>query len=72
MKDLINKIRRLFCVKVADNPSPDLERKIEEGRTRLNEQVSLLRLSNSELIRASRDLRFGVMQDLINDIARSK
>lgn len=72
MNDLINKIKYLFRIRTAKNPSPELERKIDEGILKLAEQVSLLRLSNSELIHTSKNLRFGVMQELINDIARSK
>lgn len=70
MKDLITLIKDWFIVKVAKNPSPELEEQIEETRIRLHEQVSLLRLSNSELAQTAKDLRFGVMQDLIDDIAR--
>lgn len=71
MKDLINYIKHLLCIKTSEPPH-ELERSIEEGRTKLREQINLLRLSNSELTRVTKDLRFEVMQDLINDIARSK
>lgn len=70
MKDLICLIRGWFIVKVAKNPSPELEEKIEQTRIRLHEQVSLLRLSNSELAQTSKDLRFSVMQELVDDVAR--
>lgn len=70
MKDLICLVKGWFLVKTAKNPSPDIEEKIEQTRILLHEQVSLLRLSNAELTRASKDLRFSVMQELIDDIAR--
>lgn len=70
MKDLITSVKDWFIVKTAKNPSPELESRIEETRTLLHEQVSLLRLSNAELTKASKDLRFSVMQELIDDIAR--
>lgn len=70
MKNLIKKILCWLSVKTARNPSPDLEHKIEQGRVVLNEQVSLLRLSNAELTKTSKELRFSVMQELVDDIAR--
>lgn len=70
MKDLINLLKGWLCVKTAKNPLPDLEHRIEEGRVILHEQVSLLRLSNAELTRTSKELRFRVMQELIDDVAR--
>jgi hypothetical protein len=70
MKVLRNLIRKWLHVKTAKNPSPDLESKIEQGRVVLKEQVSLLRLSNAELTKTSKELRFSVMQELIDDIAR--
>lgn len=70
MRDLVTLVRDWFVVKTAKNPSPELERQIEETRTRLHDQVGLLRLSNAELTSASKDLRFSVMQELIDDIAR--
>ena len=72
MTDLIKRIRGFLCIKKAKNPSPHLEKQIEESQLKLKEQVALLRLSNSELITTSKNLRWSVMQDLINDIARSK
>lgn len=72
MKDLITLVKDWFVVKTAKNPSPELEKEIEESRIRLHEQVSLLRLSNSELTTTSKNLRFEVMEELIKDIARSK
>lgn len=72
MKDLITMAKDWFYVKVAKNPSPDLEKQIEESRQRLHDQVSLLRLSNAELTQASKSLRFEVMQELIDDVARSR
>lgn len=70
MKDLISIIKKMFCVKTAKNPSPHIEERIEQTRVLLHEQVSLLRLSNAELTRTSKELRFKVMQELIDDIAR--
>lgn len=70
MKDLICLIKGWFIVKTAKNPDPEIEEKIEETRILLHEQVSLLRLSNAEITRASKELRFNVMQELIDDIAR--
>lgn len=72
MKDLITLIKEWFVVKIAKNPSPEIEMRIEETKTKLHEQVGLLRLSNTELTQTSKDLRFGVMQELIDDIARYK
>lgn len=74
MKDLLTMAKDWFYVKTAKNPSPELERQIEESRQKLHDQVSLLRLSNAELTQTSKNLRFEVMQELINDIdiARSK
>lgn len=72
MKDLITLVRDWFIVKTAKNPFPDLEKKIEEKRRDLHDQVSLLRLSNAELVKTSKNIRFEVMEDLINDIARYK
>ena len=72
MKDFITMAKDWFYVKMARNPSPDLERQIEESRQKLHDQVSLLRLSNAELTQTSKDLRFEVMQELIDDVARSK
>lgn len=63
-------VRDWIVVKTAKNPAPEIEKKIEETRIKLHEQVSLLRLSNAELARASKELRFNVMQELIDDIAR--
>ena len=71
MKDLITMAKDWLYVKVAKNPSPDLEKKIEESRQKLHDEVSLLRLSNAELTQASKSLRFEVMQELIDDVARS-
>jgi len=70
MKDLIRLIKDWIVVKTAKNPSPEIEYQIEETRVKLHEQVSLLRLSNAELTRTSKDLRFSVMQELIDDVAR--
>lgn len=74
MKSLVTLIKDWFVVKTAKNPSPDLEEKIEQCRRNLHEQVSLLRLSNSELTAVTKNFRFEVIQELINDIdnARSK
>jgi hypothetical protein len=72
MKDLMRLITYWFVVKTAKNPSPDLEKKIEDKQRELQDQISLLRLSNSELMNASKEYRFEVMEDLINDIARYK
>lgn len=78
MKDLFKQIRRFLCylkhrclIKSA-KPSAELEDKILEARVQLFGQVNLLRLSHAELIKTSKELRFSVMQELINDIARSK
>lgn len=72
MKALFTLVKDWFIVKTAKNPSPELERKIEEKRRELHDQVTLLRLSNAELINRSKNLRFEVMEDLVNDIARYK
>lgn len=71
MKDLVTMVKDWLYVKVAKNPSPELEKQIEESRQKLHDQVSLLRLSNAELTQASKNLRFEVMQELIDDVARS-
>lgn len=72
MKDLIKLIMNFFIIKTAKNPCPDLEKKIEEKKIELYDKITLLRLSNSELMNISKEYRFEVMQDLINDIARYK
>lgn len=70
MKDLVKLVTDWATVKTAKNPSPEIEARIEETRTLLHEQVGLLRLSNAELTRTSKELRFSVMQELIDDVAR--
>lgn len=70
MKNLLKLIRSWFCVKTAKNPLPDIEEKIEQTRVLLHEQISLLRLSNAEATKISTELRFSVMQELIDDMAR--
>lgn len=71
MSGLLEKLTGWFDEKTKKTPSP-IEKQIEIETTRLKEQISLLRLSNSELTQTSKDLRFSVMQDLIDDIARKK
>lgn len=70
MKDLATLVKDWWTVKTAKNPNPELEEKIRAERTRLHDNVSLLRLAETELKSQRYALRYDVMQDLINDIAR--
>lgn len=70
MRDIFTMIKDWWSVKVAANPNPSLEAKIQRERTKLCEQVSLLRLTESEFRQTRVQNRFAVMDDLIHDIAR--
>lgn len=72
MKALGQMVRDWLTVKTARNPDPDLERRIEEQRLRLHEEVQLLRLSSKELVSTSKNMRDAVMGDFINDVARHR
>jgi hypothetical protein len=66
MKDLSTLVKDWWTVKTAKNPNPELEAKIIEERRKLHDNVSLLRLAESEVRYQRQSLRFDVMQDLIN------
>lgn len=66
MKDLATLVKDWWTVKTAKNPNPELEARIVEERRRLHDNVSLLRLAESEIRYQRQSLRFDVMQDLIN------
>lgn len=67
MKDLVTMVKDWWTVKTAKNPNPDLEAKIREERTKLHDQVSLIRLTESEIRKERVQNRFAVFEDLIND-----
>jgi hypothetical protein len=66
MKDLSTLVKDWWTVKTAKNPNPELEAKIIEERRKLHDNVSLLRLAESEVRYQRQSLRFDVMQELIN------
>jgi hypothetical protein len=66
MKDLATLVKDWWTVKTAKNPNPELEAKIYQERQKLHDNVSLLRLAESEVRYQRQSLRFDVMQDLIN------
>ena len=70
MKDLVTMVRDWWTVKTAKNPNPDLESKIREERTRLHDNVALIRLMNSESKRNRIEQRWDTIEDLIQDVAR--
>lgn len=74
MRDLLTVVRDWWTIKTAKNPDPDLEERIRCERVRLQDQVNLLRLAQSEMSRVSgRERiknRFSVMDSLINDVVR--
>lgn len=72
MRDLVQLVKDWFTIKTSKNPSPELEEQIRCARVLFHEKVSLLRLSSVELINQSNDIRFGIIEDLINDVARRK
>lgn len=69
MKVLGQMIRDWFTVKVAKNPDPDLEKRINDQRAKLHNEVQLLRLSSKELVSKSTELRNNIMDELIKDVA---
>ena len=70
MKDLVTMISDWWTVKKAKNRNPDLEAKIALERTRLHDQVNLIRLTESEIRQSRVRNRFAVMDDLLNDTTR--
>lgn len=69
MKDFFTLAKDWWTVKTAKNPNPELEQLIQEERLKLHEKVSLLRITQNEIKANRRDLRFQVIEDLINDVA---
>ena len=70
MRDLVTMVRDWWTVKTAKNPNPDLESRIREERTRLHENVALIRLTNIESKRNRIEQRWDTIEDLIHDVAR--
>lgn len=72
MKDLVQLVKDWFVIKTSKYPSPQLEEQIQCAKTLFHEKVNLLRLSSTELVSQSGNLRFEVIDELIEDIARRK
>lgn len=72
MRDLLQLLKDWCIIKTSRNPSPELEVQIRDAKILFHEKVNLLRLSSNELVSQSGNMKFEVIDDLINDIARRK
>ena len=70
MGNLFAMMKSLVRVKMAKVPDSSLEQRIDEEKTKLSQNVSLIRLAQSEINQTRVNRRWEVIDELLTDVAR--